>query len=47
MVDKLMPIINQAIEEGNPNKIGIITYYNSGGPATRQKYNLLVRYKIL
>ena len=47
VVDKLMPIINQAIEEGNPNKIGIITYYNSGGPATRQKYNLLVRYKIL
>lgn len=47
VIDKLMPIIEQAIVEQNPNKIGIVPAYDKGGPATRTRFNNGIRQRLL
>lgn len=47
VIDKLMPVIEQAIEEQNPNKIGIVPAYDAGGPATRTRFNNTIRQRLL
>lgn len=46
-IDSLMPIIFQAMEERNPQKIGIVPYYNTGGAKTRAVFNRLIRQRII
>lgn len=47
IVDQLIPLIFEAIQEGNTNKVGIIPYFNENGTAARTIYNNLIRKKIL
>lgn len=46
-VEMLMPIITEAIETSNPNKIGIVPFYNTGMTGARAKFNNLIRLKLL